>query len=38
MPTHPTRDDIDIMDGAFYAGDPHPAFAWMRANAPVYWD
>lgn len=38
MATHPTRDDIDLMDGQFYAGDPQPAFAWMRANAPVYWD
>jgi cytochrome P450 family 142 subfamily A polypeptide 1 len=30
--------DIDLLDGAFYAGDPHPTYAWMRANAPVYYD
>jgi cytochrome P450 family 142 subfamily A polypeptide 1 len=35
---HPTRDDIDLLDGAFYADDPHPRYAWMRANAPVYFD
>ena len=29
---------IDLIDGAFYGGDPYPAFAWMRANAPVYHD
>jgi len=30
--------DIDLLDGAFYAGDPHPTYTWMRANAPVYYD
>src|ERR1700674_5275437 len=30
--------DIDLLDGAFYAGDPHPTYTWMRANAPVYFD
>jgi cholest-4-en-3-one 26-monooxygenase len=29
---------VDLMDGKFYAGDPHPAFAWMRQHAPVYHD
>ena len=29
---------IDLVDGAFYGGDPYPAFAWMRANEPVYHD
>jgi len=29
---------IDLVDGAFYGGDPYPAFAWMRRNAPVYFD
>jgi cholest-4-en-3-one 26-monooxygenase len=29
---------IDLMDGEFYAGNPFPAFAWMRQNAPVYYD
>jgi cytochrome P450 family 142 subfamily A polypeptide 1 len=30
--------EIDLLDGHFYAEDAHPAFAWMRANAPLYWD
>jgi len=29
---------IGLLDGHFYAGDPHPAFAWMRSHAPVYRD
>ncbi|MGH0028786.1 MAG: cytochrome P450 [Myxococcota bacterium] len=37
-PSHPTRDEICLMDGRFYAEDPHPHFQWMRENAPVYWD
>ena len=32
------RPDIDLLDGRFYAGDCHPAYAWMRANEPVYRD
>jgi cytochrome P450 family 142 subfamily A polypeptide 1 len=35
---HPTRSEISLMDGRFYADDPHPHFAWMRENAPVYRD
>ena len=38
MPSHPTRDDIDLISGAFWGTNPHEAFTWMRANAPVYWD
>ncbi len=34
---HPTRADIRLLDPAFYA-DPEPRFAWMREQAPVYWD
>ena len=30
--------DIDLLDGALYAGDPEPIYAWLRADAPVYWD
>ena len=33
-----SRQDIDLLDGAFYGGDPHPAYTWMRENAPVYYD
>jgi len=29
---------IDLVDGAFYGGDPYPAFQWMRENEPVYFD
>jgi cytochrome P450 family 142 subfamily A polypeptide 1 len=29
---------IDLMDGDFFAGDPFPAFAWMRRHAPAYYD
>ena len=35
---HPTRDDIDLISGAFWGSDPHEEMTWMRANAPVYWD
>jgi cholest-4-en-3-one 26-monooxygenase len=38
VPDHPTHPDVALCDGRFYAGDPAPLFAWMRANAPVYWD
>jgi cytochrome P450 family 142 subfamily A polypeptide 1 len=30
--------EIDLLDGHLYAGDPYPTYAWMRENAPVYWD
>jgi cytochrome P450 family 142 subfamily A polypeptide 1 len=38
MPDHPTNPAISLMDGRFYANDPHPHFRWMREHAPVYWD
>lgn len=38
MPTTPTDLTIGLTDGTFYGGDPFPAFAWMRANAPAYFD
>ncbi len=38
MGDHPTHPDIAICEGGFYAADPAPLYAWMRANAPVYWD
>jgi cytochrome P450 family 142 subfamily A polypeptide 1 len=38
LPRHPSHPDIRLLDGAFYAADPHPYFEWMRNNAPVYWD
>ncbi|MBW2294765.1 MAG: cytochrome P450, partial [Deltaproteobacteria bacterium] len=27
-----------MLDGQFYGGDPVEFYAWMRANAPVYYD
>jgi len=36
--SHPTRADIDLVDGRFYVDDPREKYAWMRANAPVYFD
>ncbi|HEX6310739.1 MAG TPA: cytochrome P450, partial [Acidimicrobiia bacterium] len=38
MADHPTRDDIDLVDGGFYVDDPGPRYEWMRAHAPVYFD
>ena len=36
--THPVRDDIDLLDGHWYANEPHDLWEWMRENAPVYYD
>ncbi|TQF75122.1 cytochrome P450 [Rhodococcus spelaei] len=36
-----TRPEIELVDGRFYAGelgDPREAYAWMRANEPVFRD
>jgi cytochrome P450 family 142 subfamily A polypeptide 1 len=38
MANHPTRADIDLVDGSFYVDHPREKYAWMRANAPVYFD
>ncbi|MHB8664986.1 MAG: cytochrome P450 [Acidimicrobiales bacterium] len=38
MSVHPVRDDIDLLDGAWWAREPHDVFAWMRQHAPVYYD
>jgi cholest-4-en-3-one 26-monooxygenase len=38
MANHPTRADIDLVDGSFYVDNPREKYAWMRANAPVYFD
>jgi cytochrome P450 family 142 subfamily A polypeptide 1 len=29
---------IDLLDGDFYVTNPYPTYAWMRDNAPCYWD
>ncbi|MEM9132681.1 MAG: cytochrome P450 [Actinomycetota bacterium] len=36
-PSHPVRDDIEVMSLDFNAA-PFERQAWMRAHAPVYWD
>ncbi len=38
MSTAPADLHIGLTDGTFYGGDPFPAFAWMRAEAPAYFD
>ncbi len=38
MADHATRDDIDLVSGEFWGRPPDAELAWMRANAPVYWD
>ncbi len=38
MTTAPANFGIDLLSGAFFGREPHDAFAWMRANAPVYYD
>src|SRR6476620_5713403 len=35
--SHPTRDDIDLLEGSFYV-DAKESYAWLRTNAPVYFD
>ena len=37
-PHHPTHPDVAVCEGDFYADGPEPTYAWMRANAPIYWD
>lgn len=32
------RPEINLLDGAFYGGDPYPAFAWMHEHEPIYHD
>jgi cholest-4-en-3-one 26-monooxygenase len=29
---------IDLLDGDFYVNGPYETYAWMRQNAPLYWD
>ncbi len=37
MAETPTR-IIDLLDGDWYANGPYDDYAWMRRNAPLYWD
>jgi cholest-4-en-3-one 26-monooxygenase len=36
--TAPAHLGIDLLSGEFYGREPHDAYAWMRENAPVYYD
>ena len=36
--TSTTRPDVDLTDGAFYAGDSRAVYRWMRENEPVFRD
>jgi cytochrome P450 family 142 subfamily A polypeptide 1 len=38
MPDHPTNPAVRLTAGDFYARNPEPHYAWMRANAPLYRD
>ena len=38
MAGHPTRAGLSLLDGAWYADDPHEIWSWMRREAPVYYD
>ena len=38
MPDRPTRDDIDLCSGAFWAGDHHETLTRMRREDPVFFD
>lgn len=29
---------LNILDPCLYAGDPRPAYRWLREQAPAYWD
>jgi cholest-4-en-3-one 26-monooxygenase len=29
---------LDLLDPQLYAGDPYPAYRWLRDEAPAYWD
>src|SRR3546814_5945002 len=35
---HPVREGLNLLDGAWYADDPHEIWTWMRREAPVYRD
>ncbi len=34
----PVRPGLNLLDGGWYADDPHEVWAWMRREAPVYYD
>ncbi len=36
--THPVLRGLNLLDGGWYAQDPHAVWSWMRREAPVYYD
>jgi cytochrome P450 family 142 subfamily A polypeptide 1 len=34
----PAAPEIRLLDGGFYAADPHPTFTWLRSHAPLHRD
>jgi cytochrome P450 family 142 subfamily A polypeptide 1 len=36
--SHPVREGLNLLDGSWYADDPHEIWSWMRREAPVYHD
>jgi cytochrome P450 family 142 subfamily A polypeptide 1 len=30
--------DVNLLDGSWYADDPHSVWSWLRREAPVYYD
>jgi cytochrome P450 family 142 subfamily A polypeptide 1 len=34
----PTRPGLHLLDGGWYADDPHEVWTWMRREAPLYYD
>ena len=38
MSDQPTRPEIDLLEGHWYATNPHDDWTWFRQEAPVYWD
>jgi cytochrome P450 family 142 subfamily A polypeptide 1 len=36
--TESAFEGVALLDGAWYADDPHAVWRWMRREAPVYWD
>jgi cytochrome P450 family 142 subfamily A polypeptide 1 len=36
--TTPSNPAIRLLDGCWYAEDPHAHYAWMREHAPLFWD
>jgi len=36
--TRSSDEPLNVLDPFLYAGDPYPAYRWLRDEAPAYWD